>query len=121
MDNRRTRFYVEKGAGKAMKNEIKVRTNRILVGDITVDGISPLDILNVCNLAIAGLPALVDVIQQGAPRKSLSDMCGGMRRMLAAAQEAAKDEPTLLAGVKKTAQQFELVAAFAESEISTKH
>jgi len=27
----------------------------------------------------------------------------------------------LLGGVKQTAQQFELAAAFAESEISTKH
>ena len=77
--------------------------------------------LNVCNLAIAGLPALVDAIQQGAPRRSLPRMCNGVRRFLAAAQETAQDKPELLAGVKQTAQQLELAAAFAESEISTKH
>ena len=77
--------------------------------------------LNVCNLAIAGLPALVDAIQQGAPRRSLPRMCNGVRRFLAAAQETAQEKPELLAGVKQTAQQFELAAAFAESEISTKH
>ena len=74
-----------------------------------------------CNLAIAGLPALVYAIQQGAPRRSLPRMCVGVRRFLAAAQEAAQDKPELLAGVKQTAQQFELAAAFAESELSVKH
>lgn len=87
-----------------MNNEIKLHANSS-VDDIAVDGLSLLDLLNVCNLAIAGLPR----------------MCGGLRRMLAASQAAAKDEPTLLAGVKQTAQQFELAAAFAESEISIKH
>ena len=103
-----------------MNNEIKLHANSS-VGDIAVDGLSLLDVLNVCNLAIAGLPALVDAIQQGAPRRSLPRMCGGVRRFLAAAQEAAPDKPELLAGVKQTAQQFELAAVFAESEISTKH
>ena len=103
-----------------MNNEIKLHTNSS-VDDIAVDGLSLLDLLNVCNLAIAGLPALVDAIHQGAPRRSLPRMCGGLRRMLAASQAAAKDEPTLLAGVKQTAQQFELAAAFAESELSVKH
>nr|DAO77960.1 MAG TPA: hypothetical protein [Caudoviricetes sp.] len=104
-----------------MESEIKLRTNRSSVGDIAVDGLSLLDVLNVCNLAIAGLPALVDAIHQGAPRRSLPRMCNGVRRFLAAAQAAAQDKPELLAGVKQTAQQFELAAAFAESEISTKH
>ena len=48
-------------------------------------------------------------------------MCNGVRRFLVTAQKAAKDEPDLLAGVKRTAQQFEVAAAFAESEISIKH
>jgi len=48
-------------------------------------------------------------------------MCNGVRRFLAAAQETAQDKPELLAGVKQTAQQFELAAVFAESEISMKH
>lgn len=103
-----------------MNNEIKLHTNSS-VDDIAVDGLSLLDVLNVCNLAIAGLPALVDAIQQGAPRRSLPRMCGGVRRFLAAAQQAAKDEPELLAAVEKTMQQFELATAFAESEISVKH
>ncbi|MDO4656802.1 hypothetical protein [Kingella sp. (in: b-proteobacteria)] len=103
-----------------MNNEIKLHTNSS-VDDIAVDGLSLLDVLNVCNLAIAGLPALVDAIHQGAPRRSLPRMCNGVRRFLAAAQETAQDKPELLAGVKQTAQQFELAAAFAESEISTKH
>lgn len=103
-----------------MNNEIKLHANSS-VGDIAVDGLNLLDVLNVCNLAIAGLPALVDTIQQGAPRRSLPRMCNGVRRFLAAAQETAQDKPELLAGVKQTAQQFELAAAFAESEISTKH
>ena len=103
------------------KTEIKVRTNRSSAGDIKVDGISLLDMLNVCNLAIAGLPALVDAIHHGAPSRSLPRMCNGVRRFLVTAQEAAKDEPDLLAGVKRTAQQFEVAAAFAESEISIKH
>nr|DAX46221.1 MAG TPA: hypothetical protein [Caudoviricetes sp.] len=103
-----------------MNNEIKLHANSS-VGDIAVDGLSLLDVLNVCNLAIAGLPALVDAIQQGAPRRSLPRMCGGVRRFLAAAQQAAKDEPELLAAVEKTMQQFELATAFAESEISVKH
>ena len=103
-----------------MNNEIKLHANSS-VGDIAVDGLSLLDLLNVCNLAIAGLPALVDAIHQGAPRRSLPRMCNGVRRFLAAAQETAQDKPELLAGVKQTAQQFELAAAFAESEISTKH
>lgn len=55
-----------------MENEIKVHANQSAEGDINVDGISLLDVLNVCNLAIAGLPALVDAIHQGAPRSSLS-------------------------------------------------
>lgn len=104
-----------------MENEIKVHANQSAEGDINVDGISLLDVLNVCNLAIAGLPALVDAIHQGAPRRSLPRMCNGVRRFLAAAQQAAKDEPELLAAVEKTMQQFELAAMFAESEISTKH
>lgn len=104
-----------------MENEIKVHANQSAGGNINVDGISLLDMLNVCNLAIAGLPALVDAIQQGAPRRSLPRMCNGVRWFLAAAQAAAQDKPELLAGVKQTAQQFELAAAFAESEISTKH
>lgn len=103
-----------------MNNEIKLHANSS-VGDIAVDGLNLLDVLNVCNLAIAGLPALVDTIQQGAPRRSLPRMCNGVRRFLAAAQETAQDKPELLAGVKQTVQQFELAAAFAESEISTKH
>lgn len=104
-----------------MENKIKVHANQSAEGDINVDGISLLDVLNVCNLAIAGLPALVDAIHQGAPRRSLPRMCDGVRRFLAAAQETAKDKPELLAGVKQTAQQFELAAAFAESELSVKH
>lgn len=104
-----------------MENEIKVHANQSAEGDINVDGISLLDMLNVCNLAMAGLPALVDAIHQGAPRRSLPRMCNGVRRFLAAAQETAQEKPELLAGVKQTAQQFELAAAFAESEISTKH
>ena len=103
-----------------MNNEIKLHTNSS-VDDIAVDGLSLLDVLNVCNLAIAGLPALVDAIQQGAPRRSLPRMCNGVRRCLVAAQEAAKDKPELLAGVRQTLHQFELAAVFAESEISTKH
>ena len=103
-----------------MNNEIKLHANSS-VDDIAVDGLSLLDMLNVCNLAIAGLPALVDAIHQGAPRRSLPRMCNGVRWFLAAAQAAAQDKPELLAGVKQTAQQFELAAAFAESEISTKH
>ena len=42
-----------------MESEIKLRTNRSSVGDIAVDGLSLLDVLNVCNLATQELAAYV--------------------------------------------------------------
>ena len=102
------------------KLELVVQSNR-LECDTLAGGVSVLDIMNVCNLALAGLPALVDLIRQGAPRRSLPQMGASAKRLLLAAQEAAKDEPELLDEVERTMRQFEIAAAFAESEISTKH
>lgn len=102
------------------KVELSVASHRLecdaLAGEVRV-----LDIMNVCNLALAGLPALVDLIRQGAPLKSLPQMGASAKRLLLAAQEAAKDQPELLDEVERTMRQFEIAAAFAESEISTKH
>ncbi|WP_289005679.1 hypothetical protein [uncultured Kingella sp.] len=89
--------------------------------DALASEVRVLDIMNVCNLALAGLPALVDLIRQDAPRKSLPQMCTSANRLLLAAWAAAKDEPELLDVVEQTMRQFEIAAAFAESEISTKH
>lgn len=58
---------------------------------------------------------------QGAPRKSLPQMGASAKRLLLAAQKAAKDEPELLDEVEQTLRQFEIAAAFAESELSIKH
>lgn len=102
------------------KVELSVASHR-LECDALANGVRVLDILNVCNLALAGLPALVDLIRQGAPLKSLPQMCVSAKRQLLAAQEAAKDEPELRDEVERTLQQLEIAAAFAESEISTKH
>ena len=102
------------------KVELSVASHRLecdaLAGEVRV-----LDIMNVCNLALAGLPALVDLIRPGAPLKSLPQMGASAKRLLLAAQEAAKDQPELLDEVERTMRQFEIAAAFAESEISTKH
>ena len=55
------------------------------------------------------------------PRKSLPQMGASAKRLLLAAQKAAKDEPELLDEVEQTLRQFEIAAAFAESELSIKH
>ena len=102
------------------KVELSVASHRLECDALASDVRVP-DIMNVCNLALAGLPALVDLIRQGAPLKSLPQMCASAKRQLLAAQEAAKDEPELQDEVKRTLQQLEIAAAFAESEISTKH
>lgn len=102
------------------KVELSVASHR-LECDALANGVRVLDILNVCNLALAGLPALVDLIRQGAPLKSLPQMCASAKRQLLAAQEAAKDEPELRDEVERTLQQLEIAAAFAESELSIKH
>lgn len=102
------------------KVELSVASHR-LECDALASEVRVLDILNVCNLALAGLPALVDLIRQGAPLKSLPQMCASAKRQLLAAQEAAKDEPELRDEVERTLQQLEIAAAFAESELSTKH
>lgn len=102
------------------KVELSVASHR-LECDALASEVRVLDIMNVCNLALAGLPALVDLIRQGAPLKSLPQMGASAKRLLLAAQEAAKDQPELLDEVERTMRQFEIAAAFAESEISTKH
>ena len=102
------------------KVELSVASHR-LECDALASDVRVLDILNVCNLALAGLPALVDLIRQGAPLKSLPQMCASAKRQLLAAHEAAKDEPELRDEVERTLQQLEIAAAFAESELSTKH
>lgn len=102
------------------KVELSVASHR-LECDALASEVRVLDILNVCNLALAGLPALVDLIRQGAPLKSLPQMCASAKRQLLAAQEAAKDEPELQDEVRRTLRQLEIAAAFAESEISIKH
>lgn len=96
------------------KVELSVASHR-LECDALAGGVRVLDIMNVCNLA------LVDLIRQGAPRRSLPQMGASARRLLLAAQEAAKDEPELLDEVEQTLRQFEIAAAFAESELSIKH
>jgi len=63
-----------------MENEIKVHANQSAGGDINVDGISLLDMLNVCNLAIAGLPALVDAstkVRRAGACRGCATACGG--------------------------------------------
>jgi hypothetical protein len=102
------------------KVELSVASHR-LECDALASEVRVLDIMNVCNLALAGLPALGDLIRQGAPRKSLPQMCASANRLLLAAQEAAKDQPELLDAVAQTLRQLETAAAFAESELSVKH
>ena len=102
------------------KVELSVASHR-LECDALASEVRVLDIMNVCNLALAGLPALVDLIRQGAPRKSLPQMGASAKRLLLAAQKAAKDEPELLDEVEQPLRQFEISAAFAESELSIKH